>query len=120
MIANVKQEIEIMKNWKTTIGGLLSSTGKALTGGGVLVQLTQLFPASKVPPSILLACWWIALVGVIMGVLGTVLTAYFAADASTVNENVQQVAKIASAVDKINQQGPSSETQLVSKPTTNE
>ena len=88
-----------MNNHKTTIGGLLSSIGKALTGAGVLAQLTQLLPASNViPPSILVAVWWITLAGVVLGVVGTAVTAYFAADASTVNN-------IASAVNTINQQG---------------
>jgi hypothetical protein len=61
-----------MKNNKTTIGGLLSSIGKGLTGAGVLTQLTQLLPASNViPPSILVAVWWVTLVGVLLGVVGT-------------------------------------------------
>jgi hypothetical protein len=103
-----------MKNNKTTIGGLLSSIGKGLTGAGVLTQLTQLLPASNViPPSILVAVWWVTLVGVLLGVVGTTLTAYFAADASTVNN-------IASAVDKINalgsDPGQPPSVQTISKP----
>ena len=90
-----------MNHTKTTIGGLLSSIGKALTGAGILAQLTQLMPTSNViPPTILTAIWWITLTGVVLGVVGTVLTAWFAADASTVNN-------IAAAVDQINQQGSS-------------
>ena len=68
-------------NSKTTIGGLLSSIGKGLTGAGVLVQLTQLIPSdTKIPPSIIVAIWWITLVGVVLGVVGTAVTGYFAAD----------------------------------------
>lgn len=100
-----------MKNWKTTVGGLLSAIGKGLSGGGVLVQLTQLFPNNKVPPSILLACWWIALTGVVLSIVGIVWTAFFAADAATVNN-------IAAAVDKINQAGPDSGTAILSKTNT--
>ena len=102
-------------HWQTNIGGLLSSLGKGLTGAGVLTQLTQLLPESKfIPDSILVAVWWITLFGVVLGVVGTALTAFFAADAVTVNN-------IAAAVDQINQQGSSpmaapATTKLVDNP----
>jgi hypothetical protein len=90
-----------MNHSKTTIGALLSSLGKALTGTGILAQLTQLMPSSNViPPAILTACWWITLIGVVLGVVGTALTGWFTADASTVNN-------VAAEVDRVNQQGPS-------------
>jgi hypothetical protein len=90
-----------MTHSKTTIGGLLSSVGKALAGTGILAQLTQLLPASNViPASILLAIWWITLAGVVLGVVGTAMTSWFAADASIVNN-------VAAAVDQINQKGAS-------------
>jgi hypothetical protein len=43
--------------------------------------------------------WYVALFGVIVGAIGKALTAYYAADASIVNN-------IADAVDAINQTGP--------------
>ena len=89
------------QHWQTTLGGFLSSTGKGLAGIGMLMQLTQLSPTSNVlTPAMLTVLWYIALVGVVMGIVGTQLTAWFAADATTVNN-------IAAAVDQINQQGAS-------------
>lgn len=75
-------------NNKTTIGGLLSSIGKGLTGAGVLTQLTQLFPGdAKIPAGILVAVWWVTLAGVILGVVGTAITGYYAADKPSVPVN---------------------------------
>ena len=89
------------QHWQTTLGGFLSSTGKGLAGIGMLMQLTQLSPTSNVlTPAMLAVLWYVALVGVVMGIVGTQLTAWFAADATTVNN-------IAAAVDQINQQGTS-------------
>ena len=89
------------QHWQTTLGGFLSSTGKGLAGIGMLMQLTQLSPTSNIlTPAMLSALWYIALAGVVMGVVGTQLTAWFAADAKTVNN-------IGAAVDTINQDGPS-------------
>ena len=102
-----------MKHIKTTIGGLLSSLGKSLTGAGILAQLTQIMPSANViPPSILTACWWLTLLGVILGVVGTALTSWFAADASTVNAVAATVQTVAQAVDKINTGG----TDFMAKP----
>jgi hypothetical protein len=102
-----------MKHNKTTIGGLLSSIGKSITGAGILAQLTQIMPTSNViPPGILAACWWLTLAGVVMGVIGTALTAWFAADASAVNNVAASVQTVAVAVDQINKGG----TDFMAKP----
>jgi hypothetical protein len=68
---------------KTNLGGLLSSIGMSLSGGGILVQLTQLFPgATSVPNGVLIACWYIALTGLVLKIVGTGMTAYYSADDS--------------------------------------
>lgn len=84
---------------KTTVGGLLSSVGIGLSSGGILVQLTQMFPGViAIPNSVLMACWFIALAGVVMKIVGTCMTSYYAADDSELQAVKQAVAPVIPAV----------------------
>jgi hypothetical protein len=84
---------------KTTVGGLLSAIGLSLSGGGILAQLTQMFPGViAIPNSVLLACWFITLVGVVMKIVGVCITAYFAADDSDLQAVKRAVAPTIPAV----------------------
>lgn len=66
---------------KTNLGGLLSTIGLSLSGGGILTQLTQLFPkAMNIPNGILIACWYITLAGIVLKGVGMAMTSYYAAD----------------------------------------
>lgn len=66
----------------------MSAIGLSLSGGGVLVQLTQLFPkAIAIPNGVLIACWYIALAGVVLKVVGSAMVSYYAAD----DEDLQAV-----------------------------
>lgn len=104
---------EAMKNWKTSIGGAIGTTGTALLGVGILPQLSQLSPTTShiLSPYILDILWYTAFVGFIMTALGKGVTSFFAADASNLKD-------VAAGVDKINLEGPSSDTQLFVKPPT--
>lgn len=76
---------------KTNLGGLISSIGLALSGGGILAQLTQMFPGViAIPNSVLLTCWFIALLGIILKIVGVCMVAYYAAD----DTDLQAVKKI--------------------------
>jgi hypothetical protein len=84
---------------KTTYWGLASAIGKALTGGGVLTLLTQLFPTGMtIPPGIMTACWYITLFGVVLGAVGTAGAGFFSADAGAVQN-------VSTEVDRINALG---------------
>ena len=67
----------------TNIGGLLSAIGISISSAGILTQLTQLFPdGANIPHGVLVACWYIAVVGVFLKLVGAGMTSYFAADNS--------------------------------------
>jgi branched-subunit amino acid permease len=89
-----------MMNPKTNLGGALSVTGTALIGAGVLPQIGGYQSA---------ALWWLALTGFVLSAVGKGVTAFFAADSTTVNH-------IAQAVDKINQQGSDPDSAPTSNP----
>lgn len=72
---------------KTNIGGLLSTIGISLSSGCILTQLTQLFPdGANIPHGVLVACWYIAVLGVVLKIVGTAMTSYFAADDSDLQQ----------------------------------
>ncbi len=76
-----------MKNWRTNLGGALSSLGTALIGVGVVPQLAG-------TPSPMLTK--VAIGGFVCECLGKFFTALFAADAKTVDclkEQVNQTAQ---------------------------
>jgi hypothetical protein len=90
-----------MAHAKTNLGGAVQVLGASLAGIGFLTQLSQISPNTStiLSPTQLAVMWYVALFGVIVGAIGKALTAYYAADASIVNN-------IADAVDAINQTGP--------------
>jgi len=106
-----------MTKSKTTLGGLISAIGTALLGIGALPQLSALDPDhAMLTHAQSVTLWYIALAGIIMKTIGPVISGYYAAD----NSEVQNVA---SAVDTINKAGPSplappatSDTTQVTKP----
>jgi hypothetical protein len=66
---------------KTNLGGLLSTIGMSLSGGGILAQLSQIFPAAHaIPNGVLIACWYIAVAGLLLKIVGSAMVAYYAAD----------------------------------------
>lgn len=68
---------------KTNLGGLLSAIGISLSSGAILTQLTQIFPkAMPIPNGVLIACWYIAVAGVVLKIVGACLTSFFAAEDS--------------------------------------
>jgi fructose-specific phosphotransferase system IIC component len=80
-----------MNNRKTTLGGAISKAGTTMIGVGLLPQLSGL------PPKV---ATYVALAGFILNIIGGFITAYYAADTTTVRN-------IADAVDQINQGGTS-------------
>lgn len=71
------------------------AVGGALSGTGILTVLAQTMPGNiQIPPAIIQAAWWVAFAGVILGVIGKAWTAFFAADAATVNNVAQTVDKM--------------------------
>lgn len=87
-----------MTKSKTNLGGALMVLGSALTGVGVLTQFAPSV-GMEIPHAVMIAMWFVALAGFIIGAGGKFVTAYFAAD----NSDVVSVAK---TVDTINQSGP--------------
>lgn len=98
-----------MTKSKTNLGGALMVLGTTLTGVGVLTQFAPSVGMS-IPHSVMIAMWFVALVGFIVGAVGKFVTAYFAAD----NADVTAVAK---TVDTINQAGPSPDAAPAIPPT---
>lgn len=78
------------KNPKTNLGGAIAIIGESMVGIGMLPQL------AGVHSDVL---WYVALAGFIISCVGKGVTAYYAADATTVQN-------VANAVDKINMTGP--------------
>ena len=62
-----------MKDWRTTLGGSLTSTGHLLQGIGLVPQLAG-------TPSKFLT--YVCMAGFVLGALGTFFTGLFAADAN--------------------------------------
>ena len=75
-----------MKNWRTTVGGAVSTVGKGMIMMGVLPQLAG-------SHSNLL--WWMTLVGYVINIVGEGLAKFFAADAVALKEVVQRTEEIA-------------------------
>lgn len=71
-----------MKNWRTTIGGAVSSLGTGLIGMSIVPQLAGM------KSNWLLG---ITVAGYIINLVGKFLTALFAADASTVQTLTDQL-----------------------------
>ncbi len=76
-------------NWRTTIGGALSSAGKAMIGVGVVPQL------GGVPSKTLT---YIAVAGYGLDIIGGFLSKLFAADAKTVDNLSVVVAQNSAAI----------------------
>lgn len=70
-----------MKSWKTTLGGALSSLGKALMGIGIVPQLSG-------EPNAMLT--HIAVAGFILDAVGGFFGHLFSADQSTVISSIQK------------------------------
>ena len=70
----------IMTNWKTTLGGSVSTLGTALMGVGVLPQL------KNGPDDLLMK---VAFLGFVLKALGSALAHLFAADSKSVSEAIQ-------------------------------
>lgn len=107
-----------LNNWRTNLGGAISITGTSLIGAGLLPQLSQLNPttAGMLSHGQLSALWWTAFAGFVLSCIGKGVTSFFAADAVVVKQVVQKVEAVAEVVDKINQVGPSPDTEMLSKP----
>lgn len=102
-----------MTNWRTNLGGAISITGTSLIAIGTLSQLTQLSPDTAVlTPHQLRALWYVAVVGFVLSAVGKGVTALFAADATTVKNIQNQLAKVPDAID-------SGDTSQLKKPDTN-
>jgi len=74
-----------MKNWRTNLGGAISVLGTSLIGFGVLPQL------SGVPSK---ALTYTAFAGFVLSAIGKSVTALFAADSKSVNDNADQIEQI--------------------------
>ncbi len=73
-----------MTNWRTTIGGAISATGTTLFGVGTVVQFTD------VSHDIKNTLIYIAIAGFLMSAVGKGVTSFFAADAQTLKDVVNQ------------------------------
>jgi hypothetical protein len=79
-----------MINYKTTIGGAISTLGSSLIGIGVLPQFSV-----DLSPDYKATLWYLALSGYVINIIGKFLTSLFAADASALKEVVEQSNAIA-------------------------
>lgn len=75
-----------MINYKTTIGGAVSTLGSSLIGLGLLPQFSTVVDSEE--KAIL---WYLALAGYIVNIVGKFLTSLFAADATEVARIRDQV-----------------------------
>ena len=75
-----------MSNWKTNLGGAVSTLGTSLIGVGVLGNMTD-GPHSKL-------LWYMAATGFVCSAVGKSLTALFAADASAVKDLAERVQNV--------------------------
>lgn len=75
-----------MKNWRTTLGGSVSTVGKGLIAMTVLPQL-----AGNHEPVL----WYLSLAGYIINIIGEGLSKLWAADAKVLNQVVEQTNAIA-------------------------
>ena len=76
-----------MTNWRTNLGGAISTLGTTLIGVGVLGSMSN----DKSHAELL---WWVAFVGFCISAVGKMLHALFAADASRVNELTERVKSV--------------------------
>lgn len=73
-----------MKNWRTNLGGAVSTLGTTLIGVGVLGTMDS----DERRAGLL---WWVAFVGFCISAVGKMLTALFAADAVAVKQLTDRV-----------------------------
>ena len=83
-----------MTNWKTNMGGAVSTLGTSLIGVGVLGNMTD-GPHSKF-------LWYTAAAGFVCSAVGKSLTALFAADASQLKQLSQRVDAVEDNTNTIN------------------